>query len=207
MNNNEIVSLIIEAYRRVITNKFLYNSQKSLGTKHKKRSNRFINFVSKNLIKYFREVYNDVSIKFIVFSGTENNKKNFRKNEILYDIHVCEYDTFQSLDKNETIHYITKSVIQIESEFRKDIQHSIEDFNKLVCGNAPIKIMVLPLNVETYHNKFKLLAHNVQGELYLVYIPHPEAWANEEVDNFKVFKYINNDWKEETIEVKTILEI
>jgi hypothetical protein len=136
---------------------------------------------------------------YTCFSRTKSCGK-FKRNELLFDIHVCETDTLQSAIHASSIPFIKKSFIAIESEFAQNLTESSIDFSKLVCSSAAIKCMILPYSPnfeKNYLDPLKPIARNISGELFCVFVPHPNSWNS--LSNASVLvkrKFENDTWQE-----------
>jgi len=116
------------------------------------------------------------------YGGNDNKPdrpiKNFNiEQELLYDIHMVEYTNIPHIDQSEI--KIVKPILQLESEFEHSTKAIITDFNKLVCGSAAMKIMLLPRvggNVQTFLKCIKSVADNIAGHLFIGILPYPEKW-------------------------------
>lgn len=84
-----------------------------------------------------------------------------QRNELLYDINVCKVN---KLDINKDIKYVEKSLVQIESEFEKNIREVVIDFSKLVCGNSQLKVMVISkvYNDKKFRKALEQIAENIK---------------------------------------------
>lgn len=193
MNNLDIMTIIVNSYQKAnLTNIKLPRAR----LQNKKRSHCFQSILTDRLVKYFT---NEKDI--MVFSTTKKNKV-FRRNEYLYDLHVCKISYFTSNVHNEKVPYIVKSVIQIESEFEPSTFDSSIDFSKLVCGKADLKAMILPLsnNTNNYTKPLGKIAENIDEPLFMVFLPHPKEWDEKVLNKYKVFEYVKNEWVK--IEIK-----
>lgn len=197
LNMNLIVTQIIKAYKDAVD--VPVNDEKELKQKHEMRSRKFIDLIHAKLMPSDKN-------QFVLFSKRISNAV-LPLQEFLYDIHVCEYGSFDSL-KNKKIGFIKKSVVQLECEFDDDIRNSSLDFSKLVCGNAKMKIMILPLSgarsrqtVTYYCNKFEDLASRIAEPLFLIFLPHPKYWEEASIKSVYQIRRFNIDnckWDDET---------
>lgn len=179
INSKLIIENIIDAYKKAVDTKIEGNSNQEI---HSKRSKKFIENISENL----KNIYNDEDV--IVFSAKERSE-TFKRNELLYDINVCKIN---KLSSNPSIEYVEKSLLQIESEFKKDRRHVAIDFSKLVCGNSELKIMIISKvhKDKDFRESLKPIAVNIKEELYLIQLEHPENW--DVCDEYSVYKFDNN---------------
>ncbi|MBI2895528.1 MAG: hypothetical protein HYY06_18370 [Deltaproteobacteria bacterium] len=76
--------------------------------------------------------------------GDGTNREDFGINELLYDVCVCRVDRVRSAALGKDLLYVAEPLWQVESEFARDSSESLKDFNKLVLGAAPTKVLVGP---------------------------------------------------------------
>ena len=170
-----------------------YNSDQEL---HKKLSQNWVKKFALALEKYYNKKKSLDVISFFNQRDTSDSKTP-KIREFLYDITVAEYDSFYSSCKNKLVPFITKPIWQIESEFEQDMREIAKDFQKLISGNAPFKIMAVPYgknDSQYYKTDMANLAKYVDGELWLILIrPPSKEWLNDSI-NFQLFKWDNHDW-------------
>lgn len=195
---DSIINKIINAYKDSVS--VLINKDINPPQQNQQRSRILINKIHDQLIP-------SNTNQFVVFSKYKSNSI-LPLQEFLYDIHVCEYGRFGSAT-NQEIRFIKKSIIQLECEFDDNIRNSALDFSKLVCGNAKLKIMILPLNISArskqtvryYCEKFNDLASGITEPLFLIFLPHPSYWQEASVKSaYEVRKFNgeNCNWEDET---------
>jgi hypothetical protein len=169
----------------------------SVGRKHNLFSKIFIENVHN---KIERDLLNLPEYQnYICFSRTKSCRK-FNRSELLFDIHICETDKLQSSKHAVSIPFIKKSFIAIESEFAQNLTESTIDFSKLVCSSAAIKCMILPYSPnfeKNYLDPLKLIARNISGELFCLFVPHPNTWNSSGSARIIVKRKFQNDiWQE-----------
>ena len=75
-----------------------------------------------------------------------------------------------------------------------------DDFQKLISGNAPYKMMVGPLGdheSKYYREDMRRLPSYVEAEaLYFLFLPHPDSWSTKKPENWLLFQWEDNDWQE-----------
>jgi len=187
----KVAELVVDAFYQAQKEDFGIVSAQVL---HKNRSTAFINNIHHNL----QEEYDPTASKIQVFSGHIKNQEFKGRSEYLFDVAVCEIDY---LEHNKSIPYIKKCLVQIESELRPDVRESSLDMNKLVMGNAPLKIMVLPNSLngdekEHYLKPLTKIAESIEGEFYVIFIPHPKNW-NTEVNSIYqsiIYEFAERKW-------------
>ena len=111
--------------------------------------------------------------------------------------------------------YVKSSLIEIESELNnKNTKETVKDFTKLMCGNSPLKIMIIS-KYENYNNKIidilgkvalkSRACENQNERLILVVIDHPKEWDCENIEGAYYQKYYyNNGMFSKEIVVKSI---
>ncbi|MCF7802706.1 MAG: hypothetical protein K9N46_05560 [Candidatus Marinimicrobia bacterium] len=122
--------------------------------------------------------------------------------EFLFDITIAKYRTFTSSSNRVDFDYILPPIWQIESEFKGDMREISKDFQKLLAGNAPYKMMVGPLRTnqsQAYREDMKHLARYVTAEaLYFLFLPHPDSWATQQPEDWLLFLWEDNEWQKVT---------
>ena len=173
---------------KIINNAFVKLKGKKINKDKKKYSKKWVELLSSEL----RDNYNDLE-KYRVFSKYYPcNRKDFKLNEFLFDIHVCEIAKQKSLVKNTEIVFIKKSIWQIESEFDSHNSRELsKDFSKLVTGNAKNKMFITKAKEEKKGKIKDYLANiaiNCCGEIYLVIL------VEKSEKQPYIFNYKNNKW-------------
>lgn len=143
-------------------------------TLHNRRSMEWV----ESLATRFRDAYvSDKSIR--VFSRhSDENRKDFGVNELLYDVTVASVGSVESAFHKKKLFFVKESLWQIESEFARDCRQALIDFNKLVLGSAKNKLFIGP-HVKDHDAFIKVLipaAAACSGEVYAAFIPHPDEW-------------------------------
>jgi hypothetical protein len=119
----------------------------------------------------------------------------------LFDLTVVKTQITNSPFSGREVKVITDCLLQIESEFALDFNQAMIDFSKLLCGLAPVKIMIMPFfkNDQTINN---WLQRNIftkerretdKAKYYLVYIKHPKHWRPNEVCYFELYKCVKQE--------------
>jgi hypothetical protein len=105
------------------------------------RSRHFV----KTLAFEIRGLYEDDPSVRVFSQGLRENRKVFKLNELLYDVHVCQSRKVSHPRGDIRLEYVTRSLIQIESEFARDRRQALIDFSKLVTGAAAVKVFIGPI--------------------------------------------------------------
>lgn len=186
---NKVIDSIKESYLEVIKSNIISDNE---AYQNRKRSSKFIEIMTNKLAQNKNDLcsYNNVN----VFSRPAKYDRDLKLNEFLFDIHVCKMNTVKSINYKYDIKYIEKSLIEIESELNKnDLKEVIKDFEKLVCGNSPLKIMI----ISKYDNNKPIIeilsdiGKNISESAYLIEIDHPSDWCVDKYENnyFSVYEY------------------
>ncbi|MBU5614701.1 hypothetical protein [Geomonas azotofigens] len=120
-----------------------------------------------------------------VFSiDCDENKKEFRRNEFLFDITVSRVDFITSPVHAKSIPFMTDLEWAVESEFSGNTRNVIDDFNKLVVARSKNKLMVIaagPREKDVWETLRPCAAAATFGgaRVFLAAIPHPRHWNSE----------------------------
>lgn len=168
------VRAVLEAYIRVASTSGLEGS---------KRSAVFVRTIAEELQHLFKS---DPSVA--VFGGGVNTHpdlfQSVRK-ELLVDVQVVTFRNQKAPKHGVLLPIITQPILQLECELPQgnDYRKISTDFNKLVCGGAKLKIMVLPLpdkGLDDAHLAFlNVIAAHVNGDLFVVAIPLYRHWGRQ----------------------------
>jgi len=187
----QVLSIIWQSFRKAVQKSRNKPRINSVGAMHRARSANLLRILQVGLEKYYQSL--SIGHKIVVFCGSGPRNRDFRRNEFLYDIHVCEYDFVPSGVKATPIPFVKKSFLQLESEFANNTRESLVDFSKLVCGLSDLKIMLLPRspNREHYLAPLRKAALDLEGPIYAVFLPHPRDWEKSQA-----LGRIPEDWLE-----------
>jgi hypothetical protein len=167
--------------------------------KYREKSKEWINFLAEE----FRSFLKKKNVReIIVFPPEKECLSAVYKNrrEFLFDIHICKYSYFQSSKDDEKRPFICKSIIAVESEFKKGTPEAVEDLSKLLCSNAEIKIFIGPYyereKESNYIPALKAVSlQNSSGQLYVALVPHPKDLKSGKND-WRLFRQKQNDLEE-----------
>jgi hypothetical protein len=144
----------------------------------KERAKEWVERLAINLVKFY-SVDNVISFSKYNFS----HRKDFKLNELLYDIAVCQIEKEQSANTKHDLWYISDVLWEVESELQEeDSAQIVKDFNKLVLGSAPNKLLIaaIPKNVEAYIRVLTPIANSCvrihPGNVFIVFVAHPKQW-------------------------------
>ena len=214
IEENELLKIIENAPKQILSiakeegnsGQKSYDELKSDQWKHRKLSQSWVKHLSFSLEKYHREREKNKNIYAFPSKFDLKEELGIKQSEFLFDISVGLYKSFkskkfESSKKVLPIHYQSKSIWQIESEFAEDTREIAIDFSKLLAGNADYAMMVSPEGKEKrdyYMNEMKkMLESNVslgRKILYFLILPHPRDWVNKKRE-WSLHNWDNNDWK------------
>ena len=166
-----------------------------LEKKSKSNSGEDHHYYSQNWVKQFalgiQEHYEQK--KIVSFFNQRNTKDSpIKFKEFLFDIAVAEIENVEGSS------FISKPIWQIESEFRQLLSATIDDFQKLISGCAPYKMMVGPLNTKNDSLKYREItqapASHISEDLYFLFITHPKKWKIHKEMLWKLYKWNGDDW-------------
>lgn len=162
----------------------------SPGEIHKNRSRNWVNFLAVGFQQAFANHPHDVRV---FWRGNPANEE-FRLNELLYDVHVCETATVpHEIHPGET-RYIVSPLWQIESEFSRSEYEALKDFNKLIVGSGETKLFIGPqLPNAWYLPTLRTAATSVGGQVFLALVPHPDQWHVAH-PGITLLRFNNGDW-------------
>ncbi len=158
------------------------NKGKSPQEINQNRSRSWVNTLAEQL----KTVYK-AELDVMVFSKYDrSHRKDFKLNELLYDIVVCRVDEVASSTHKKKLYYIKEALWQVESEFAHDSRQALIDFNKLVLGSAQNKLFIGPQVRKggelSLLNVLKRAAIACTGSVYVALVPHPAKWKDTNSD-------------------------
>ena len=202
IQTNKLENLITGALKETLDEKPVNDSNSDPGRDHFSLSQNWVkNFALRLETSYsdkknIKAFYRDVNIK---------------EKEFLYDITVGKCEKFSTKHSKKELTYVSKSIWQIESEFRKDATEIAYDFSKLFSGNAPFKMMVGPLREKEddkgskyFMDEMKKMCNDIPNNesWYFLLITHPRTWFDENGERTKnagqwvLYKWNGDDWDE-----------
>lgn len=187
-----IASLVHSAYKAALGHPD--DSQLSEGPRNRARSQNFVTILA-------AEIRNACPAATVFSRDWKDNKAEFKVNEMLFDVHACETDTLTTV-KGLRIKYISRSLIQIESEFAKDNREAAIDFSKLVVGSAPLKVFIGSKTATPEGTRDALLpvarvAAASGADVLGVFLPHPSAWnvgGDFDPNDVEAFCFQQDSW-------------
>jgi len=157
-------------------------------SRHGRLSQAFVNATAKKFSCFFphQESYWTFCRSFHKPEEPDEDpkEKGFGLHELLFDIHVCQFEMIPSLkeSKNIFLPIVKRAIWHIESELDEhDSGKWLKDFNKLVVGSAPFKMFIGPYKDgqnEAIKKTLRTPAEYASGKLFLALIPHPRHWKN-----------------------------
>ena len=112
---------------------------------HSHRPYHFLSLLGMNLrIEYAEENQGDVGIG-VTAKWLQNDIPGLDvEAEFVFDLHVFEYCRLQDPLTGRPVCHVTGSIIQLETDFRKDsLRSAMTKLNKLMIGNADLKIFMI----------------------------------------------------------------
>ncbi len=164
-------------------------------TPNRQRSGNWV----ESLARRFKEHYEGDPYR-VFWSANRKNRKQFGRNEMLFDIAVCSVFTTKSRQRTaRDLEFIAQCHWQIESEFnRTNTREIVIDMSKLVMGAAEDKLFVAAHRRRGQRDileQFAPIAACCGGRLYFCFVSHPADWA----DNARppmLFEWIAGGWSE-----------
>jgi len=183
MNEKNVIAAILNGY---------IETANTPGLSPRQRSERFV----ENATRHIRSVFN-LPNQCTLSRPCNNPISNMfpaGRQELLFDIHSFEYETTASPGAGSELLVIRRSLLQLESEMpdSNNYRELFDDYNKLVCGDAEMKVFVCPnpdagLGVN-HIAAFNAVAKYIQGSLYIVALPHLRWWNGEITANTPTYK-------------------
>ena len=168
--------------------------------RNKERSRQWVNALAKEF-----EVRYDEKLHRVFWQGNPHNRKQFKINELLFDVMVCSVSRVASLKSaSKRLEFIDQCHWQVESEFkRSDSRAVVIDMSKLVVGAAENKLFIAAKRHKK-QSKLELLrlcariARRCSGNVYFAFVAHPAEW--EDVDKNddkkpKLYEWLAGDWE------------
>lgn len=169
------------------------DDKRSGGEYHKALSQAWVKHFAENLKSY----YYKKGIRLESFFNQRVISKTTKipsVKEFLFDITVAPINEIKQTSQP----FIANPIWQIESEFRQLLYDMILDFQKLMSGNAPFKMMIGPLNSRNNSKRYRALAAelapHVSGKLYFLFISHPSQWEKGKELRWVLFKWYRRKW-------------
>ena len=130
--------------------------------------------------------------------GDHDNRKDFDRNEYLYDLSVYECARVPTTSWGAGLSYIKRAVWQVESEFERSRRAAMVDFNKLVIGNAEHKLFVCPRtkNEQAFLEPLGYPATHASGHVFTAVLPHPSLWKRGS-PFVHLWEWRNGEWHNE----------
>ena len=135
--------------------------------------------------------------------------KDFKLNELLFDVAVCETEETKSIDKGRALMFVSRCLWLVESELASDSREIIIDLSKLVMGSSEYKLFVAGLGstflsdtTRRDRREREILkmcgqaADRCACDFYFCFIPHPSAWEEAEANGYgpSVWRWNGADW-------------
>ena len=170
------------------------------GDKNRDRAKSWINALACS----FQDNYRGKPEWRVFWRGNATHRKEFKKNELLFDIMVCSIDTIDSFQRpSQPIPFIAQCHWQVESEFSEDTRDLVIDMSKLVAGSAVHKLMIaahprITGKTQALLNRCAKIAAACcvgEGEVYFCFVAHPQEWDSSPKSPV-LYEYTAEGWKE-----------
>ena len=137
----------------------------------------------------------------IFWSGNDGSRKQFKMNELLFDLAVCSVSETNSLQKNgEPLQFIAQCHWQIESEFSRGTTRDIVvDMSKLVMGSAEHKLFIAAhrgVREKDILEQCASIARCCGGRVYFGFVSHPDDWKEKPDVPPALHEWIAGGWAE-----------
>ena len=166
--------------------------------RNRKRSGRWVG----SLACRFRKRYEGGRYR-VFWLGNETNRKQFGRNEMLFDIAVCSVSVTRSRQRQaRNLEFIAECHWQIESEFsRTNTREIIIDMSKLVMGSAESKLFVAARrnNKEAEADILEQcseIAGRCTGRVYFCFVSHPDDWNTDRQRPPALHEWVAGGWAE-----------
>lgn len=184
INTKSLKQLVLKSFK--IT---LQNIKTSRINDNKEKSRKWLECLFTNLEAH----YSCCNISRVLMQHIGKKSSLLKTGEFLYDIHVVNIIQQHAYSQRNTVEYISLSELVIESEFTKNAKGVINDFSKLICSNAKAKLFIC-----SQHIQQKILleypANYCSGHLYLLLLPYPEEWPNNNKVEFYKYNRKKGKW-------------
>ena len=133
--------------------------------------------------------------------GNDGNRKQFGRNEMLFDIAVCSVSTTPSRQRNaQDLEFIAQCHWQIESEFsRTNTREIVIDMSKLVMGSAENKLFVAAHRTGGdggILEQCSEIAGRCTGRVYFCFASHPDDWKTDRQRSPTLHEWVAGGWSE-----------
>ena len=165
--------------------------------RNRKRSAKWVD----RLAGRFANQYKGVRYR-VFWSANKENRQQFGRNEMLFDIAVCSVSTTPSRQQRaQPLEFIAQCHWQIESEFsRTNTREIVIDMSKLVMGSAENKLFVAAHR--TGNEEYGILeqcseiAGRCTGRVYFCFVSHPDDWEPERRRTPALHEWVSGGWSE-----------
>ncbi len=163
---------------------------------NKKRSQEWVDCLAKG----FQRSYADGGHRTF-WKSNRCNRKEFFRNEFLFDVAVGHIETVHSLGQNsKELRFIAGCEWLVESELdNKNSRQIVVDMSKLVMGAAKNKLFVASHRPSCTEKKVLercgKIAERCCGNVYFCFVAHPSVWNSKpEVPSLYEWKKGRREW-------------
>ena len=150
---------------------------------HRERSTRWVDALAEELVRCY-EIDNRNMRVF--WKGRED--PDFKLNELLFDIAVCETEETESTNKGIALPFVRECLWLVESELENSSRSIVVDLSKLVMGSSRFKLFVAGVRdsdaIRRDRREKRILkmceraADLCACTFYFCFIPHPSVWRS-----------------------------
>ena len=167
----------------------------SAGDRNRKRSSEWVDALARR----FQEGYGGDRYR-VFWSNNKENRKQFGRNEMLFDIAVCSVSTTRSRQRNaQDLEFVAQCHWQIESEFsRTNTREIVIDMSKLVMGSAENKLFLAAHRGgadDAILEQCSEIAGRCSGRVYYCFVTHPDAWTDD-APSPALHEWVAGGWEE-----------
>ena len=167
--------------------------------KRDRNRNRSAKWVDK-LARRFAQEYQGKRYR-VFWSAYKKNRKQFGRNEMLFDIAVCSVSTTPSRQKNaQDLEFIAQCHWQVESEFsRTNTREIVIDMSKLVMGSAENKLFIAAHRADGEPDILEQcseIAGRCTGFVYFCFVSHPDDWKTDRECPSTLYEWVSGGWSE-----------
>lgn len=194
VHRGNIAGVILGAWRRALDLNHRGETWQDKAGRNKERSAMWVDSLACRLYEH----YGDDRYR-LFWRGNNENREQFRTNEMLFDIAVCSVCTTKSLQHHaQDLEFIAQCHWQVESEFsRTNTRDIVVDMSKLVMGSAENKLFITSHRSRGESGILEQcseIAGRCTGRVYFCFVSHPDDWADHAPPP-ALHEWIAGDWE------------